>query len=59
MCYERQSIVVINKHDGNIIVKMYIKNYFSVYRLVVLDLVVYYMLNQLQKTIIVIFTMCY
>ena len=61
MCYERQSIVVINKHDGNIIVKMYINIHFLVSIFVVLDefLVVYYILNQLQKTSIVIFTMCY
>ena len=37
MCYERQSVVVINKHDGNIIVKMYINIHFLVSIFVVLD----------------------
>ena len=37
MCYERQCIVVINKHDGNIIVKMYINIHFLVSIFVVLD----------------------
>ena len=61
MYYERQSIVVINKHDGNVIVKMYINIHFLVSIFVVLDefLVVHYILNQLEKTSIVIFTMCY
>ena len=37
MCYERQGIVVINKHDGSIIVKMYTNIHFLVSIFVVLD----------------------
>ena len=36
MCNERQGIVVINKHDVNIIVKMYINIHFLVSIFVVL-----------------------
>ena len=37
MCYERQGIVVINKHDGSIIVKMYTNIHFLVSIFVALD----------------------